>query len=457
MIKYKRLLATGTSLSLIMLVIAVAAARQRPAPVKEVPFVEAARVGDFLASIGVNSSISKRGEDLQKTSEALIYTGISWIRAGYEGDVPIADFITLHRQTGVKFSYGLLSGGANIPKLLSGGRKIAEAGGLLAFEGPNEPNNWGIGYKGERGGGDQTWLPVAKLQRDLYAAVKADPGLKKYPVWSLSENGAQTDNTGLQFLEIPEGAKTLLPVGTRFADFANCHNYIVHPGWPGLHDNQTWIAAAPGFDSKVDGLSGNYGTTWAKKFEGYTAAQLQTLPRVTTETGLTIGPGVTETRHATLLLNMYLAQFKRGWSFTAVYLLRDRSDEAGNQQFGFYRPDYTPRAAAIYLHNMTTILKDKADPVRRPEPLAYSLQERIPTVHDLLLQKSDGKHYLIVWGEKLNGSDIVTVLFNGKQRQLKVYDPTIGTQVLQTVRNTATIQLELSDHPLIIEVGSRNG
>jgi len=28
-------------------------------------------------------------------------------------------------------------------------------------------------------------------------------------------------------------------------------------------------------------------------------------------------------------------------------------DEGGNQQFGFFRPDYTPRKAATYLHNLT--------------------------------------------------------------------------------------------------------
>ena len=56
---------------------------------------------------------------------------------------------------------------------------------------------------------------------------------------------------------------------------------------------------------------------------------------------------------------MYLDQFKRGWSHTAVYLLRDRTDEGGNQSFGFFKPDYTPRKAAVYLHNLTTILADR--------------------------------------------------------------------------------------------------
>ena len=30
--------------------------------------------------------------------------------------------------------------------------------------------------------------------------------LKKYPVWSISEDGAEVDNVGLQFLTIPDGA-----------------------------------------------------------------------------------------------------------------------------------------------------------------------------------------------------------------------------------------------------------
>ena len=186
--------------------------------------------------------------------------------------------------------------------------------------------------------------------------------LKKYPVWSISENGAEVDNVGLQFLTIPEGAGTLLPAGTRFADSANVHNYIYHPGSPGLADNKTWNAADPTSACKVDGLYGNYGVTWAKHFRGYPEAELLTLPRVTTETGCTIDGPITEEIQALNLLSMYLDQFKRGWSHTAVYLLRDRTDEGGNQSFGFFKPDYTPRKAAVYLHNLTTILADRGTP-----------------------------------------------------------------------------------------------
>ncbi len=106
-----------------------------------------------------------------------------------------------------RFSWGPGSGGSDLAKLIETGRQVAAAGALLAFEGPNEPNNWGITYQGQAGGRDRSWMPVAKLQSDLYKAVKNDPVLKNYPVWSITEGGAETDNVGLQFLTIPRGCR----------------------------------------------------------------------------------------------------------------------------------------------------------------------------------------------------------------------------------------------------------
>ena len=86
---------------------------------------------------------------------------------------------------------------------------------------------------------------------------------------------------------------------------------------------------------------------------------------------------------------MYLDQFKRGWSYTSVYLLRDRTDEGGNQAFGFYGRDYKPRKAAVYLHDLTTILADPGTPVEAGS-LVYTITAPPATVHDMLLQRSDG-------------------------------------------------------------------
>lgn len=411
----------------------------------------AVKAVDFLNSIGVNSAISKRGESLDETIELMKYTGIRWIRAGYEGDIPDADFIKLHKETGVRFSYGLLSGGTDIKRLLAGAKKLDAVGALLAFEGSNEPNNWGFKYKGVDGGKNLTWLPIAQLQKDLYQAVKSDATLKKYPVWDLCENGAQTDNVGLQFLEIPKGAGTLMPDATKYADFATCHNYFSHPSHPGLYDNQTWNAADPGPLCKVDGLYGNYGKTWLGKHQGYTEKELLTLPRVTTEIGVTLTDEINEEKQARLYLNLYFSQFKRNWSYTAVYLLRDRVDEVGNQAFGFYKPDYSPRKAAIYLHNLTTILADKPSKFK-PEELSFQIINQPETVHYLLLQKSNGKFELVIWGEKAKGTEEIEVKLGKVHPLIKVYDPTKGTDAIQTLSKASSVKLTTSDHPFIIEI-----
>lgn len=413
--------------------------------------VTAVAAGDFLNSIGTLSAISVRGESLPKTIECARYLGIRWLRAGIEGNVPLEQLIKLHQEAGVRFSWGFGSGSADLDKLLATARQVAQAGALLAFEGPNEPNNWGIHYHGNPGGRDKTWVPVAELQRDLYRAVKADPLLKQYPVWSISECGAETDNVGLQFLTVPPGAGTILPEGTRYADYANVHNYIYHPNASGLEDNKTWKAADPGPACRVDGLYGECGRTWARHYNGYSVTELISLPRVTTETGCTIGGAITEEIHALNLLSMYLDQFKRGWSFTAVYLLRDRVDEGGNQRFGFYNPDYTPRKAALYLHNFTTILADWGS-IPNPGRLAYGIPDQPPTVHDLLLQKSNGLFELVVWDERIQGADELKVNLNGKKASVQIYDPTKGVAPVQVLANVDTVPLVLSDHPVVLEI-----
>jgi hypothetical protein len=415
----------------------------------------ALRTADFLNSIGIDSTFPDRGQPLDKTIAMINYVGFRWVRGGIEGltekgPTTVQTYLDLHEKTGVRFSWGLVSGGTDLKKLIETAKQVEAAGALLAFEGNNEPNNWGVTYQGEKGGGKaRSWMAVAKLQRDLYDAVKSDPLLMKYPVWSISENGAERDNVGLQFLTIPPGAGTLMPDGTKYADFAVCHNYFYHPSSPGLMDNRTWNAADPGPACKVDGLYGNYGRTWAKHYPGYSELELQTLPRVTTETGCLVGGAITEDIHALNLLTLYLDQFKRGWSYTSVYILRDRTDEGGNQKFGFYRPDYTPRKAALYLHNLTAILADKGT-LQEPGKLAYSIPEQPATVHDMLLQNSNGAFQLVIWGERLKGEDQVAVNFGGIHSAVKVFDPTVGTEPVQSHETINSLTLTLSDHPLIV-------
>ena len=447
---------TRLASSIVCATCAACAANANAAPVNP-----AASVDRFLDSMGAVTSVTRRGENLDGTVNALKYTGLRWLRSGYEEGVPMEDFLAIHKATGVKFSYGLLSGNSDVERLLREAKILAAAGALLALEGSNEPNNFGpITYEGEKGGIMGTWLPVAKMHRDLYAKAKADPVLKNYPVWSLCEPGAQIDNCGLQFLTIPEGAKTLMPDGTKYADFATCHNYLylAEASFTGLHDNLTWNASSPSNDCRVDGLYHHFGRTWRNGFPGYTLEQLKTLPRVTTEIGIQAGHyGVTEEHQARLYLNMYLSQFKQGWSYTAAYLLKGRSDEPHYESFALYRLNYAPKQAAHYLHNFTTIL-DEPKPVAqiKPRPLDYAIADMPATSHDLLLQRSNGNHVLILWGErfKSGGADNITVKLGRPAKTILVYDPIHGHHIQRTLADTDTIPVSLTDHPIILEIAN---
>lgn len=411
---------------------------------------KAVAANDFLSSIGVNSAIDERGENLEKTLECMQYLGARWIRSGY-GYKGMDSFDYLIDKGNIKFSMSIGTGTSDFEGPITAAKYLKKRGALIAMEGANEPNNWTITYNGEEGGGRLSWLPVAKCHRDFYAAIKAEPELKDVDVWSITEAGAETDNVGLQFLSIPDSAECLLPAGTVFADVANVHNYFIHPNWPAPQNNQTWETSDPSSACRADGLYGNNGKTWLNKYQGYSEEQCMTIRKVTTETGTTIGGVVTEEMQALMYMSCYLAQFARGWEYTSMYILRDRSDEAGNQTFGFYTTDYKPRQAAKYLHNLTTILRDE-ESIKNPGNVVFSIADQPKTVHTLLLQKNDGIFELVVWDERYEGgTDDVTVDLGKTCKNINVYDPTKGVEPIETLAKTGQVSLPMTNHPYILE------
>lgn len=400
----------------------------------------------LLDSFGMNLHIAQ-GYDAVSYIEPLKYLGIRQVR---DGSRNTGRMIAVSRATGVRFS--MIAGG-DMENYLVAARSLAQTGALLAVEGPNEPNNFPIVYKGIKGGKTFGWMPVAEYQRDLYARVKADPILTGYPVFAPSEVGAETENVGLQYLKIPAGAQAILPDGTVFADYANVHNYVsaVHGGYG---DNQAWNAADPVLRGRWDGLSGNNGTTWNRKFSGYSDAELVTLPRVTTETGYSAGSDPTEQHiQGVVLVNTYLAQFARGWAYTYIYELRD--NEGGDSTQGLYAGD-KPKLAADYIHNLTTILgrqsgqKDMSGSSDSPKP-AVQLATDAPTVHALDFYKSDGTRVLVVWGERTTGRDFGRIDFGGIRQAVKLYDVTQSTAPVKTLQDVDHFCLEMTDHALIVE------
>ena len=403
--------------------------------------VRAASSAIFLSSLGVNTHVDQ-GYNPVPYVEMLRYTGIREIRDGTRNT---PGYVMLHEETGVRVDIV----GIDVSGFMAAAKALAKADALLSLEGPNEPNNFPIIYHGQRGGGESSWVPVAQLQRDIYGTVKSDPLLKRYPIFHVSEGGAEEENVGLQFLTIPKGAETLFPEGTQYADYANPHNYVI--GNAGAYeDNQAWQAADPVVAGVWDGLYGEYGKTWRKGFAGYPNKELEALPKVSTETGwdLVAHPGG-EMVQGVVLTNTYLAQFKRGWRYTFIYELRDNEGGAGHQ--GLYREDATPKPSATYIHNLTSILADKA-PIASPGQLNYIIPNEPGNVHDLLLEKSDGVFELVIWGEQVAGSNNVMVKLGRKYPSIRIYDITTGPTPVQSLKSVDTVPLAVSDHAMIIEL-----
>ena len=230
-----------------------------------------------------------------------------------------------------------------------------------------------------------------------------------------------------------------MPDGTKFADYANPHNYVCDHLKGITEDNIAWNAEDPTLKGKWDGLYVEYGHTWwGKGFNGYTKAQLETLPRVTTETGWSTRAGggghtdaISEEEQGKLFLNLYLDAFKRGWTYTFIYMLHD---SPGQGYWGLVHTDYSHKASATYLHNLTTILADKSSTFT-PGKLNYTIPDKPATVHDLLMQKSNGTFELAVWGEQVKGANSIVVNLGTVGPGVNVYDPTVGTTAIQTVRS----------------------
>jgi hypothetical protein len=81
-----------------------------------------------------------------------------------------------------------------------------------------------------------------------------------------------------------------------------------------------------------------------------------------------------------------------------------------------------------------------------PVQLDYAIPAHPGTVHDLLLQKSNGSF------ELAKGTNTVTVNFGHTHPALKIYDPTLGSAPTQTLTNQDSVTLQLIDHPVIIEL-----
>jgi hypothetical protein len=298
---------------------------------------------------------------------------------------------------------------------------LAYPGSVSAIEGPNEVNFTPAMYSGGTTPADQ-----AALQEALYAAVRADPNLAGIPVYNLtvgSTNSAQFAALG-----------NLSSV----ANFGNEHAYA-----------PDWLTPASALSDLL------------------TFPQIDTpgLPTVITETGYETNPadtysGVDQPVQAKLTLDTLMDAFKEGVPQTYLYELLDE----GGGYFGLFTANGAPKLAATAVHNLTTLLSDPNSTASfTPGSLSYAVANLPSSGNQLLLEKSNGTFDLGLWAEApiwnpTNEGEVIapletsTVEFGQTQKVVLVFDPVLGTAPIAAYQNVQSIQVGLTDHPIIVEV-----
>ena len=267
------------------------------------------------------------------------------------------------------------------------------------------------------------------MQQSLYSAVRADAVLNGLPVYNLTVGSTTTS----EFQALGD----LSP----YATYGNEHAYS--PDNQGPARPLQYLLTFPGIDTPG-------------------------LPVVITETGYVTDfadaySGVDQTVQAKLTLDTLMDAFRDGVSKTYLYELIDE----GGQYFGLFTADGAAKLVATAIHNLTTILADPGSTASfTPGSLSYALPNLPANGNQFLLEKSNGTFDLVLWAEApiwnpttaseiAAPSQVTTVDFDQTQNIVMVFDPLQGTTPIATYLSVRSIQVTLTDHPLIVEIPSR--
>ena len=394
----------------------------------------AKRANDFMESFGMSGVKVQAYSDAQWTyvKQRLDDLKVRYVRNWIQGNpVNINRQVELYNEQGVKwcliFPVISMSVDEGIGYLKNGYPSLDL---LLAIEGLNEPFNFSEG----------TAQDFIDHQTALWNTVQNDSELKDFPV--LAPSLAQPDRyarlgnmSGISDLGNLHSYPTtaLPPEGGRLEDWINAADPS-HPGQPmwtteaGYHDN-TNIARQPGVPSLVEA---------------------KYLPR--------------------MFMHYFLNE-----RVDRIFHYRLLENKTGSTQkwWGIVNDNATlsPKPAFTAWKNMAAILDDR-DVSFTPGNLDYSYRSSLPAdIGELLLQKGDGRYYLILWQKKDNWdapnentfSDVTVTLDLGTSiSQAKTYLPSFdsgnwpyegnGTSPTNTYSNPTSLSLSIPDHILIVEL-----
>lgn len=308
-------------------------------------------------------------------------------------------------------------------------------------EGPNEPDNinynWLFSYNGYTMPGSKQGL--IDYTRDLWRAVKEDSQTRDVPV-VLTSLGADTHLGNL----------------SSYIDYGNIHPYPdgSQPGW----QYEWYLTGARGESSSKPLMATETGYhTALERTDGYWAKP------------------VPEDIQAKYLARTLFYNWNRGIKRTYLYQLVEDFDQPGQrtaeQHFALIRADRTPKPAFTAIKNIISILKDE-NANFTPQTLNYNLSGDLSGIETTLLQKSNGKFYLIIynnafsyeiWKDEYNWCHGLDCYVNVPNRNLtlnlaasileaKIYQPLSSTAGTNVAVTNNQISLSVPDHPLIVEL-----
>ena len=375
----------------------------------------------FQDSIGVNTHLdftTSAYTNLGAVEAALAYLDIDHVRDGFGSPTSAPLFQTLALQ-GVKFDFVLLP---SLP--IATQLSLIEANASIAdlIEGPNESDIWTGSYNGLTG-----LDATAAMQQDVYNFVQSSAALAGTPV--LQASMAHTAS----FAQVGDLSA--------YSNYANIHAYFGTGNPPGpslpvlLAQAQLISPGQPAIASE-----GGY----------YTLAD-------TTD-------GISQLAQAKDILNLLFDDWNAGISRTYLYELADENPDPNsntpNLHYGLYNTDWTPKPAAIALHNLTSLLAGTGStPIGS---LAYQVSGLPGTGQQLLLERADGSFVITVWNDARNWNpatmtDIpdagvpVSLDLEQSYQTISIYDPLVSATVpIAIYTDTRHVDLTLLDHPVLI-------
>jgi hypothetical protein len=424
----------------------------------------------FVDSIGVCThwgySDTPYGYAYDKVKQALVASGIRHLRDGFH--THIEELAGLGVQTTVVAEPDSASPAELRDKIKAANRKLI---GVDAVEGPNEPDLfWVQNKKTYQGKGFPEG--VVQFQKDLYATLKADPATAKLTVIGPSL-GKTYDPGG--------GSPNPLAKGllTDSVDWGNFHPY---PGgnpfsvpFPyGTLEKYYWFGTFPSANlDEFPYALNTYSPPFAPK------------PMCATETGYsTFRDGQSEAVQAKYMPRLFAEYFRLGMRRAYAYEFIDEfADPAGTNReahFGLLRRDLTPKPAYNALRNLIQILAEPGGEQNsrqnfKPSTLDFKLDvkpageyNKTQFVHHLLLQKSNGDFYLLLWHEISNEDasahphrqiappDMpVTVTVNTHLNMAELYSPNDAPRSTKTWLDHPTkFALNVPDHLIILRLSA---